>query len=93
MIETVVYCRDCKHRNNPLACKLESEGMYMPDDWFCADGELKDDDIKQMFIKSYISYKPNASREEIDKEYIHFANHVNRLATEYINSPYYDRSS
>ena len=38
---TIISCKNCQHRNNPLACKLESEGMYMPDDWFCADGILK----------------------------------------------------
>ena len=35
---TVICCKQCQYRNNPIACKLESEGMYMPDDWFCADG-------------------------------------------------------
>ena len=35
---TIICCKQCQYRNNPIACKLESEGMYMPDDWFCADG-------------------------------------------------------
>ncbi len=34
----IIHCKECQHRNDPLACKLESEGMHMPDDWFCADG-------------------------------------------------------
>ena len=38
----IVRCMTCKHRGNSLTCKLESEGMYMPDFWFCADGERKD---------------------------------------------------
>lgn len=38
----LVRCRDCEYRNNPLACRMESEGMHTTDDWFCADGEPKD---------------------------------------------------
>lgn len=37
----VVRCKNCKYRNNPLACRMESEGMHTTDDWYCADGEQK----------------------------------------------------
>ena len=37
----VVRCKDCEYRNNPLACRMESEGMHTTDDWYCADGKQK----------------------------------------------------
>lgn len=41
-VSKVVRCKNCKSRNNPIDCKMESEGMHTPDDWFCADGEPKE---------------------------------------------------
>lgn len=34
----LIRCKDCEYRNNPIACRMESEGMHTTDDWFCADG-------------------------------------------------------
>ena len=45
----IVRCRDCKHRD-PEDKKCDYGGMAVqglffprPDDWFCADGERRDD--------------------------------------------------
>ena len=35
----LIRCKDCKYKNDPINCKLASEGMYQKDDWYCADGE------------------------------------------------------
>lgn len=43
LLKAIVRCKDCKRRGNPLSCKLESEGMYPDPDWFCAEGERKDE--------------------------------------------------
>lgn len=43
-VSKVVRCKNCKSRNNQIDCKMESEGMNTPDDWFCADGKRKDDE-------------------------------------------------
>lgn len=40
MVE-VVRCKDCVNRHDPINCKMYSEGMDTPDDWFCADGERR----------------------------------------------------
>ena len=40
--QQIVRCKDCRYRGNSLNCLLESEGLTVPDDWFCADGEVKD---------------------------------------------------
>jgi len=40
----VVRCKHCKYRRDPLRCQMDSEGMPTPDDWYCADGERRDDD-------------------------------------------------
>ena len=46
----VVRCKDCIHKGNPYECHLdrdlEEHGGHRSeayDDWFCADGERKDD--------------------------------------------------
>ena len=38
----IVRCVECKYRNNSLMCRMYSEGMDTPDNWFCADGKRKD---------------------------------------------------
>lgn len=52
-------------------------------------------DILEFFTSAYKEQYPNATDEQVIAEYNRFANHVNRLALEYINSPYYknDRPS
>ena len=40
----VVRCKDCKHRWHSINCQMYSEGMKTPDDWYCADGEQRDDE-------------------------------------------------
>lgn len=37
--EPIVKCKNCKFRHDPIRCRLDSEGLKTPDDWFCADGE------------------------------------------------------
>ena len=49
--------------------------------------------LKEFFTSAYLSYKPDANQEEINQEFIRFINHIDRLAIEYYNSPYYDRPS
>ena len=43
----------------------------------------------EFFTSIYKEQYPNATDEQVIAEYNRFANHVNRLALEYINSPYY----
>ena len=42
--EPIVQCKNCKFRHDPIRCRLDSEGLKTPDDWFCADGERKEHD-------------------------------------------------
>jgi len=41
----IVRCKDCKHRFNGCCYNKESDrvnfGIYVGDDWFCADGERR----------------------------------------------------
>ena len=37
----LVQCKDCKWHNDPINCKLASEGLHTDGNWFCADGERK----------------------------------------------------
>ena len=46
-------------------------------------------DMLEFFASVYKDKYPNATDEQIIIEYNHFVNHVNRLALEYANSPYY----
>ena len=39
--EDIVRCKDCKYWNDPLNCRLDSEGLETTEDWFCADGERR----------------------------------------------------
>ena len=42
----LVRCVDCKHRGNDFECPLAPIGLGLPDDdFFCARGERKDDEI------------------------------------------------
>ena len=41
-ISKVVRCKNCKKREDPLNCKLASEGINTDDGFFCADGESKE---------------------------------------------------
>ena len=52
-------------------------------------------DLQEFFIMLYKEKYPNATDKQVIMEYEHFANHINHLAFDYINSPYYknDRSS
>ena len=36
-------CWECKHRGNDFECPLAPIGLGVPDDFFCADVERKDD--------------------------------------------------
>lgn len=38
----LIWCGECKYRNDAIMCPMRSEGMDTPDDWFCADGKRKD---------------------------------------------------
>ena len=40
----VVRCRECKHYNAGFECLREGYGIEYPQDWYCADGERKDDE-------------------------------------------------
>ena len=52
-------------------------------------------DLQEFFIMLYKEQYPNATNRQVIMEYNHFVNHINRLAFEYVNSPYYknDRPS
>lgn len=42
----VVRCKECWKRNDEDFCPLVSDNCYpptLPDDWFCKDGERRDD--------------------------------------------------
>lgn len=45
----IVRCKDCKHRTEEFTCDLDSWDPFESsrnaddDDWFCADGEPKED--------------------------------------------------
>jgi len=48
----VVRCRDCKYYEGENAlvlfpCKLNGSGCAHKPDWFCADGERKEDEDEQ----------------------------------------------
>lgn len=38
----IVRCVECKYRHDSIMCRMYSEGMDTPDNWFCADGKRKD---------------------------------------------------
>lgn len=42
----IVLCRDCKHRkaDDPRNIHCEIFDMWMPEEFFCADGERRTDD-------------------------------------------------
>lgn len=37
----LIRCKYCVNRHDSINCKMYSEGMDTPDDWFCADGERR----------------------------------------------------
>lgn len=39
----VVRCGECKHYNAGFECLIEGYGIVRSRDWFCADGERRDD--------------------------------------------------
>lgn len=39
--QELVQCKDCINRHDPINCRMYSEGMDTPDDWFCADGKRR----------------------------------------------------
>lgn len=51
--QPIVRCKDCTHRNNSLYCpiallyeivmKIKVFDFKVSDDWFCADGERKEE--------------------------------------------------
>ena len=43
--DEIVRCKDCKH-GNPGACGdgIDCDGVWHDADWFCADGERRNDD-------------------------------------------------
>lgn len=45
--------------------------------------------LQEFFIMLYKEKYPNATDKQVITEYEHFANHINRLAFDYVNSPYY----
>lgn len=42
----LVRCKDCKHRAKNHRCYADNSmrGSYVGNNWFCADGERRDDD-------------------------------------------------
>ena len=42
--EPVIRCKDCKHYNAGYECLIEGYGIERDKDWFCADGERRDDE-------------------------------------------------
>ena len=40
----LVRCKDCKHKNIGNWCDAHM-GHYPDEDWFCADGELADQNV------------------------------------------------
>ena len=54
----VVRCKDCKHYNAGFECLIEGYGIERPKDWFCADGERKEDITPlKTSVKSGISFQ------------------------------------
>ena len=41
--EAVVRCKDCKFRKGWNHCRIAFGSTQTPDDWYCADGERKED--------------------------------------------------
>ena len=45
----IVRCKDCKNRFDDCCYNRKSDrtnfGVFVADDWFCADGERRDDDV------------------------------------------------
>ena len=42
-VQELVRCRDCKHRGTGDCSSLNAVNLDKYDDWFCADGERRDD--------------------------------------------------
>ena len=52
-VRPVVFCRDCKHAHmthdglckycDMMAERGEDDALYLPGDWFCADGEKREE--------------------------------------------------
>lgn len=40
----IIRCKDCKHYNAGYECLIEGYGIERNEDWFCADGERRDDE-------------------------------------------------
>lgn len=43
-VADLVRCKDCKHYNAGVECLKEGYGIEYPQDWYCADGERRDDE-------------------------------------------------
>ena len=43
----VVRCGECKHYNAGFECLIEGYGIERPKDWFCADGERREDNVNR----------------------------------------------
>ena len=41
-LDEIVFCKDCKYRGNNLCPFYQKYQGEKYDDWFCADGKLKD---------------------------------------------------
>lgn len=46
--EELIYCKDCKHRDPEdmrcdSGCLFTNKDYIMPDEWYCAGGEKKDE--------------------------------------------------
>lgn len=39
----LVMCKHCRYRWDSIGCRMYSEGMSTPDNWYCADGEKEDE--------------------------------------------------
>ena len=44
IVGELVRCKECKHYNAGFECLKEGYGIEYPQDWYCADGERKDDE-------------------------------------------------
>ena len=46
-VQIIIRCKDCLYRHDSIMCRMYSEGMDTPDNWFCADGKEKEDQVNE----------------------------------------------
>ena len=46
----IVQCKDCKKRYTVLCIQEEAGNINNQDNWYCADGERRDDDVRETTV-------------------------------------------